>query len=121
VTLSEQQLSLSAQQRLFSKLLGAFLVWIDAHGYEVVGGDWHRTQAQADANEAAGSGITHSLHTISLACDLMLFIDGIYQTETPPYKPLGDYWKTLHPLCRWGGDFSKPDGDHFSMEWDGIR
>lgn len=114
-------MTLSEQQRLFSKLLGAFLIWIDAHGYEVVGGDWHRTQAQADANAAAGSGISHSLHTISLAVDLMLFKDGIYQTDSAAYEPLGEYWESLHSLCCWGGRFQKPDGDHFSMTWDGIR
>ena len=114
-------MTLSEKQRLFAKLLGAFLIWIDSQGYEVVGGDWHRTPAQAAANAAAGSGIVNSLHTISLACDLNLFIDGVYQTESAAYKPLGDYWKTLHPDCRWGGDFSKPDGDHFSIEHNGVQ
>lgn len=114
-------MTLSEKQRLFSKLLGSFLIWIDSQGYEVVGGDWHRTADQAALNAAAGTGIVHSLHTISLACDLMLFIDGVYQTETSPYKPLGDYWKSLNPLCRWGGDFTHPDGDHFSLEHEGIR
>lgn len=114
-------MTLGEQQRLFARLLGAFLVWIDSQGYEVVGGDWHRSQAQANANATAGTGIVHSLHTISLAIDLNLFVEGVYQTETEAYRPLGEYWKTLHPLCRWGGDFSNPDGDHFSLEYDGIR
>jgi len=114
--------TLSEQQRLFSKLLGAFLVWIDSQGYEVVGGDWHRTADQAALNAQAGTGIVHSLHTISLAVDLMLFKDGIYQTDSAAYEPLGEYWESLHSLCRWGGRFRpKQDGDHFSMEWDGVK
>ena len=26
---------------------------------------------------------------------------------------LGEYWKALNPLCRWGGDFG--DANHFSL------
>jgi hypothetical protein len=42
-------------------------------------------------------------------------------TDTAVYKPLGDYWKTLDPACCWGGDFSKPDGNHFSYTHNGIK
>lgn len=115
-------MTLSQQQRLFSKLFGQLLIWIyQQPGYEVVGGDWHRTREQAAANAVKGTGIVDSLHMLCLAGDLSLFINGVYQTETAAYKPLGDYWKSMYPLCRWGGDFTKPDGDHFSLEWEGVR
>lgn len=114
-------MTLSEKQRLFAKLWGEFLVWIYQNGYEVVGGDWHRTQAQAAINASTGAGILHSLHLLSLACDLSLFIEGVYQTETPAYTPLGEKWESMHPLCRWGGRFSKPDGGHFSIEHEGIK
>ena len=115
-------MTLSEKQRLFSRLFTSLLVWIhEQPGYEVVGGDWHRTPADAAANAAQGTGIVHSLHTLSLACDLNLFLHGVYQPDSEAYRPLGEYWKSLHPLCRWGGDFSKPDGDHFSLEHEGIR
>lgn len=115
-------MSLLEKQWLFAELLGEFLVWIKAHGYKVVGGDWHRTPAQAVANASTGAGILHSLHTLSLAQDLSLFMDGVYQRESEPYRPLGEYWKSLHPLCRWGGDFkTRQDGGHFSIEHEGIR
>ena len=115
-------MTLSEKQRLFAKLLGEFLVWIYTQpGYEVVGGDWHRTQAQAVSNASLGVGILHTLHMLSLACDLSFFLHGVYQRDSGPYRPLGEKWKSMHPLCRWGGDFTRQDGGHFSMEHEGVR
>jgi hypothetical protein len=51
----------------------------------------------------------------------MLFKDGVWLTDSASYQPLGDYWKTLDPDCAWGGDFTKHDGDHFSLAWKGVR
>lgn len=114
--------SLGEKQRLFMNLLGQFLVWIyQQPGMEVAGGQLQRTQAEANANAASGAGIVHSLHIKCLAIDLMLFLSGVYKTDTESYRPLGEKWKSMHPLCRWGGDFSKPDGDHFSIEHEGVK
>lgn len=115
-------MTLGDKQRLFMRLLGQFINWIYQQGYAVTGGELERSAAQAIANAKAGTGIANSLHLIRLAIDLNLFIDGVYQTHSEAYKPLGDYWKSLHPLCRWGGDFhSRPDGNHFSLEHNGIQ
>lgn len=116
-------MTLSEKQRLFARLLGEFLVWIfQQHGLEVIGGDWHRTAEQAAANATKGSGIVHSLHMICLACDLSLFINGVYQRDTAAYIKLGEKWESMHELCRWGGRFiTRADGGHFSIEHEGIR
>lgn len=116
-------MNLASKQRLFMQLLGQFLVWIyEQPGLAVAGGELLRSKAQAEANAASGSGISNSLHLKSLAIDISLFIDGVYQTETPAYAALGAKWKSLHPLCRWGGDFTtRPDGNHFSLEHEGVR
>lgn len=116
-------MTLGEKQRLFMKLLGQFLVWIYAQpGLEVTGGELLRMQAQALANAVSGAGIPNSLHLLKLAIDLQLFVNGAYQKDTEAYKALGTYWKTLHPLARWGGDFtSRPDGNHFSLEHMGVR
>lgn len=114
-------MNLGQKQRLFVRLVGLLIAWAYAKGYELTFGEALRTQAQANANAASGAGISNSLHLLKLAIDLNLFVEGIYQTDSASYKELGDYWKSLHPLCRWGGDFSRPDGNHFSIEHNGVR
>jgi hypothetical protein len=95
-------------------------VGLRQQGYELTFGEAERSQLQADENARTGAGIANSLHLLRLAIDLNLFIGGTYQTATVAYKPLGEYWKALNPLCRWGGDFkSRPDGNHFSLEHEG--
>ncbi len=117
-----KELSLREKQSLFASLLGKFLVWIYTHPeWEVTIGEVYRAPATAQANAAAGIGIAKSLHIVSLAVDLRFFVKDQYLTKSEDYKVLGDYWKTLHPLCRWGGDFKKPDGNHFSLEHNGVR
>lgn len=44
------------------------------------------------------------MHKQRLAIDLNLFRRGEYMTNSEAHKLLGDYWKSLHPDCRWGGD-----------------
>ena len=102
-------------------MVGKLIVWCYANGYELTFGDTFRSPEQAQANAAAGKGIVHSLHCQRLAVDLNLFKDGVYQSGTEAYKPLGEYWKALSPLCRWGGDFkANKDGNHFSVTWGGL-
>jgi|SRR5882672_2008529 len=116
-------MTLGEKQRLFMQLFGQFLVWIyEQPGYAVTGGELERSQAQADANAASGAGISNSLHLKRLAVDLNFFIHGVYQNLSEAYRPLGEKWKSMHELCRWGGDFqTRPDGNHFSLEHEGVR
>ena len=51
--------------------------------------------------------------------DLILFRDGAPCWDSEDYRELGDFWKSLDPLCRWGGDFRNPDGGHFSIAHQG--
>lgn len=114
------------KQRLFTRYVGMLIAWAYKHGYELTFGDAYRSAEQAAVNSASGKGISNSLHCRRLAVDFNLFIDGVYQTHSEAYKPLGDYWKALDPLARWGGDFKdkrgkpKPDGNHFSLTHEGI-
>lgn len=106
----------------------ASLIKFGVHlGLEFGLGQALRTQLEADANAAAGKGISNSLHLIGLAVDLKAYRDGAYLDKSEDYAELGAYWKTLAPECCWGGDFKdaegrpKPDGNHFSVTFGGRK
>jgi hypothetical protein len=114
--------TLGQRQRRFLPLVAKLIEYAYAQGYELTTGEGYRTPEQAALNAQHGSGIANSLHTLRLAVDLQLFKDGTYLTDSEAYKPLGEFWKTLDPDCAWGGDFkTRPDGNHFSLSWAGIR
>jgi len=62
-----------------------------------------------------------SLHYDGLANDLALYRNGDYETDSEAYRPIGEKWKSLDPDCAWGGDFVKPDGNHFSIKYQGKK
>jgi hypothetical protein len=108
-------------QSLHVKLIGMLIDWAYYHGYELTWGQTLRMPVEAEANAESGAGIVNSLHLIKLAADLSLFKNGVLLTEILDYEPLGTYWKSLNPLCCWGGDFASPDADHFSITWQGVK
>ena len=114
-------MKLSEKRILFTRLLAELVIWADKNGYDLALDQVKRTEAEAAANAAKGSGIRNSLHLLGLAADLNLYIGGVYQTTTEAHKAIGAKWKTMHPLARWGGDFSKPDGNHYSLEHNGVK
>lgn len=97
--------------------------WCEANDRALTWGETYRTPEQMLLNVAHGSGIAHSLHGVRLAVDLNLFEEstGNELTGLEDYRPLGDYWKSLDPLCCWGGDFTHTDADHFSLTWQGVK
>lgn len=116
-------MTLREQRCLFSYLLAKLILYANSlPGHEVAIHEVVRSKEQAQANAASGKGISNSLHLDGLAADLNLYINGVWQSDGVKHEPLGRYWKTLHPLCRWGGDFKpKADGNHYSMEWQGRK
>lgn len=139
-------MTLREQQSLFMKLLGQLIAWVYANGYELTPGELKRSDEQAYLNSLGSigreqvaqavtpisqglaaalrnngnnNGIIGSLHELGLAVDLNLFKDGKFLDSFLDHKPLGDYWKSLHPLARWGGDFKSRDANHYSLTWGG--
>jgi hypothetical protein len=59
--------------------------------------------------------------------DFNLFVGRSWLRDSMSHQPLGIYWKSLHPENAWGGDFldklgrPKPDGNHYSMIWQGRK
>lgn len=106
---------LSHRQRLLVKLLPRLIDFAYGQGYELSLGDAYRdARVHGLMGVKMGYGHKGSNHKIRLAIDLNLFKDGVFLQATEDHKPLGEFWKSLHPLCRWGGDFN--DGNHYSIE-----
>lgn len=112
-------MTLSEKQQLFAVKIAQLILWADDHGFRLTFGETFRTPQQAALNAKKGSGIPNSLHTQRLAVDFNLFINGQYQTDSAAYLPLGEYWESIGGA--WGGRFKKPDGNHFSLEHNGVR
>lgn len=112
-------MTLRQKQSLFVKLVAQLIEYAYANGMELTFGECWRTPEQAKRNADNGTGVLNSLHGQRLAIDLNLFVSGVFIDSSAGHKRLGEYWKTLHPLCRWGGDFRKPDGNHYSLEHEG--
>lgn len=106
-------------QELFMECLALHLTWLIANGYKIRGGELQRDPRIAAANATNGTGISNSLHIDKLALDLNLFKNGHFLADTADHAESGAHWKSLHPLCRWGGDFKKPDGNHYSVAYAG--
>jgi D-alanyl-D-alanine carboxypeptidase len=111
-------MTLGEQQRLFTKLIAELILWAYSCGYELTLGEAYRTEEQQRWHVEHGRSHTmHSQHRVRLAVDLNLFDGGFYETEWEAYRPLGDYWKSLHPGCVWGGDWlTLRDGNHFEFK-----
>ena len=74
-------------------------------GYKLTGGDlWAKDGHSKD-----------SQHYKRLAIDLNLFIDGKYMTTTKSHAQLGEWWVNNHPRARWGGNFTRADGNHYEF------
>jgi hypothetical protein len=118
-------LTLAEKRQLFTLFLGRFLrytaKWAARHGMTVLLRELWRTPEQAKLYAQQGKGITKSLHISSLAIDLLLLKDGKVVHDSAKYEPLGRYWERLHPLCCWGGRFTRPDGGHFSVTHGGVK
>lgn len=138
-------IELGSVQRAFARCLNKLESKILADGFEYTQGEGTRTPEQAAINSlslfdrakvgamletkypilaeairvSVSQGIKNSVHTLKLAQDLNLFKDGEFLIKPEDYAPFGEYWKTLHPLARYGGDFG--DYDHFSFEHNGVK
>lgn len=109
------------RQRLFMRLLPRLIDFIHEQGYECSIGDAYRDpRVFGMAGVSKGYGHANSNHKRRLALDINLFKDGEYLDMTEDHRPIGEFWKSLDPLCRWGGDFSRPDGNHYSVEYRGF-
>jgi hypothetical protein len=113
-------MTLGEKQRLLVQLIAKLIEFAYANGYQLTLGDAFR-DPRVHGAMGIKLGYSHpsSNHKQRLAIDFNLFKDGVFLQNTEDHRPLGEYWESLNPLCRWGGRFN--DGNHYSIEHDGIK
>lgn len=107
-------MTLGQKQELFMRLLPLLINKAHELGYEIRGGDLFRDpRAFGEFGESKLYSNSKSMHKLKIAIDLNLFKNGKYLTDSENHRELGNYWKSLNELCRWGGDFN--DANHYSL------
>jgi hypothetical protein len=111
-------MTLGQKQRKFTLMIAELIQWAYENGYELTFGDAYRDpRLHGTLGERKGYGNPKSLHKIRLAVDLNLFKEGKFLETTEAHKPLGEKWESMGGS--WGGRFQ--DGNHYSLEHDGMR
>lgn len=118
-------MSLVNKQWEFLKNVAKLIQFAEKKGYKLTGGELYRSADQQKIYLQNGQTLNaYSKHQERLAIDLNLFIGNVYITDTALYKELGEFWTSLHPRNRWGGDWNRNgilsderflDGNHFEM------
>ena len=115
-------MSLSKTQQRFTTCIGLIILYASCKGYGLTFGDAFRDRRVFGRFGYKGSySNKNSVHKLRLAVDFNLFINGKYiiDGDHPAYQDLGQHWKSLDPLARWGGDFN--DANHFSFTCWGAK
>lgn len=120
-------------QWIFTKNIARLIKYIESVGYVATFGEAYRTIDQQMlyfygwhvdiADDRIGflkgkklSWTMNSNHRKRLAIDLNFFIDGKLTYDKDDLQIIGDFWESLHPKNRWGGNWKTPDTPHFEMQ-----
>ena len=89
--------------------------WATARGWMVTGGELARpVEMQKIYIETGRSKTMLSKHLDRLAIDLNFFKLGKYICSVEALKEVGEFWESLNPKNRWGGNFKNfKDAPHF--------
>lgn len=103
-------MGLSKHQRVFTQNVSKLIEYAYSIGIELTLGEAYRTREQQLIYVQSGKSKTmNSNHLRRLAIDFNFFINGNLTYKFEDVKKVGDYWETLHPKNRWGGDWNKND------------
>jgi hypothetical protein len=108
---------------LFLRCMAKLIAYAEAEDIRFLVYTFYRSAAeQAQKVNERKSQVNYSQHQDWLAIDILLLDenDQAVWTDHPDYHRLGEIWKGLHPLCRWGGDWKTlKDFGHYelSREW----
>ena len=107
-------MNLWQEQAKFCADAAQLIAYINSQGMYCTFGDAFRSKEQAEIDAKNGVGIKDSLHCERLALDLNLFnAVGTYYTDAVQWKRFGEYWESMDPKNRWGGNFPRGDANHF--------
>ena len=110
-------MKLSSRQIEFTKNIASLIAYADMIGIGLTFGHAYRDkETQKRLVDKGLSKTMNSYHLKRLAVDFNFFINGELTYEKEKIQELGDFWETLHPKNRWGGNFkSFLDTPHFEM------
>lgn len=107
-------ITLKEKQWMFSQMVARLIINMKEAGYEVSIG-----YALRDPDSTVGKLGSRSCHASKLAIDLNLFKDGKYLSSTEDHRRFGEMWESWGGS--WGGRFKCGDGNHYSIEHNGVR
>ena len=122
-------MGMSDRQWEFVRDISKLIVWADENGYKMTFGEGYRTQDQQNlyyyglktmvnngdvflVEDKTRSKVPVSRHQDRMAHDFNIFVDGELTYDPDRIRPLGEYWKSLHPKNVRGGDWGW-DAGHF--------
>jgi len=111
-------MSLSREQRIFTKHISELIEFAYSLDIELTFGDAFRTPEQQKIYYDSGLSKTlNSQHNKRLAVDFNFFINGQLVYEKEKLECLGIFWETLDDKNRWGGHFKNfIDTPHFERK-----
>ena len=108
-------MTLSKHQQIFSQNIALLILRANGMGINLTFGEAYRTKyQQAEYLRTGKTKTMNSNHLKRLAVDFNFFIGGQLTYNKAALQELGDYWESIDPLNRWGGNFkSFTDTPHF--------
>ena len=113
------------KQSRFALMIANLIQKANHIGYKVTFAEAYRPPDVAKLYAKEKKGISNSLHCQRLAVDLNVFKNGVWLKKGEDYEDLGKYWESIGGC--WGQRFldsfgrPNPDGNHFSLEHNGIK
>lgn len=108
-------MSMVTEQALFLLDVTRLIIKATKMGFVITGGELYRTEEQQTIYMKTGRTKTmNSNHLKRCAIDLNFFWQGKLTYDMTLLKPVGDYWESLSPKNRWGGNWKTfKDIPHF--------
>lgn len=113
------------KQARFTLMISKLIQKANEMGYQMTFAEAYRPPDVAKLYASQKRGIANSLHCQRLAVDFNIFRDGKWLKKGEDYEDLGKYWESIGGS--WGQRFidsfgnPNPDGNHFSLEHNGVK